>query len=132
MRVPGHSPLCQTFFTYQREGDAALPFGAGQLSLAPVAIYKTAPKYELVIAVREGATISIRLEFRSDIYEQATMERFAHRLELMLATCIEAPTRTLASLDVLLDSERTVAHTGFQTPELDEALSWPVTTKSTV
>lgn len=64
-------------------------------------------KFDISLAATEGnGTISFKIDFRADLYDRATIERFAGHFLMLLADAGRNPDKPLAELEILTPSER--------------------------
>ena len=65
-----------------------------------------ATHYPLALIVRPGEELQLRLDYRPDLFDAATVETLGRRLIRLLAAAVAAPERALGGLDILEASER--------------------------
>ncbi|MBV6325446.1 non-ribosomal peptide synthetase [Duganella violaceipulchra] len=108
-----HSPVFQTMLSLDNTaggGALALP----GLTLAPHATPRTTSHFELSLALADdGATIAGSLDYASDLFDHATVERYAGYLLQLLAAMVAAPARPLADLPLLDAAQRRQLLAGF-------------------
>ncbi|WP_326545281.1 amino acid adenylation domain-containing protein [Mycolicibacterium sp. ND9-15] len=111
-----HHPLVQVMLAWQNWQDsdavAGLSLGAAQVSQMP-ADTRTA-RMDLTVSLGERWTptgapegISGTVEFRTDVYDAASIEVLIERLGRVVAAMTADPTRALSSVDVLDAAEHT-------------------------
>ena len=72
-----------------------------------VAAQPGASKFDLAIFVNEGADrVAIKWQFKTDLFERATIERLARHFELLLRGALEDPQRPIAELRLVEESRR--------------------------
>ncbi|MFO0758294.1 MAG: non-ribosomal peptide synthase/polyketide synthase [Byssovorax sp.] len=100
-----HSPLFSVMFLHQRPGGQA-PSVPG-LDLHPVSIAGTVAKLDLTLALIEGRDgLSIAIEYRSELFDPATIDRMLERFAVLLQGIIHSPGAPLADLPLLPAPER--------------------------
>jgi amino acid adenylation domain-containing protein len=90
-RNPAYSPVAQVGFSYI--GKTFTPdFQLDNLSIKPLEIERVVAKYDLtLIAVETGAGLQINLEYNTDLYTAATIEKlYQHYIDL-LEQCLANP-----------------------------------------
>ncbi|WP_436534841.1 amino acid adenylation domain-containing protein [Actinoplanes sp. HUAS TT8] len=104
-RSLGHHPLFQVMVSYQ----AALPEIAGfpGTEVTPRLVATGTAKFDLTVDVAErpdGLTGSV--EYRTDLFEHATVTDFADRLVRLLEALASGPDTAISSVDLLTEAER--------------------------
>ena len=104
-RSLSHSPLFQVMFVLQNApiGELDLP----GLSLTPLEQPFPVAKFDLTLSVmvRDGE-LHCNWEYATDLFEAATIARFAERYRTLLEVITEVPERALAALSLLTETER--------------------------
>ncbi|HEY0783876.1 MAG TPA: condensation domain-containing protein, partial [Thermoanaerobaculia bacterium] len=102
------SPLFQVLFALEAAPRAALDLPG--LSLAPLPFGRPAggvAKFDLTWTVAEGASgLGSSLEFSTDLFDRATIARWASHLERLLAAVVDDPALPLSRLPLLSAAER--------------------------
>lgn len=112
-RDPGHNPLFQVMFGLQNAN--ALPDntrsmgGAADEDSSPV-VYpppgSTLAKFDLVLTgIESGSGVTAIWEYRTDIFQHATITRMAQHFETLLESALDHPAQPLSSLNMLDDAE---------------------------
>ncbi|MFL5108598.1 MAG: amino acid adenylation domain-containing protein, partial [Xanthobacteraceae bacterium] len=83
----------------------SLSADAGGVRLSTVRGYD-ATHYALTLFVVPGDRLQLRLDFRADLFDRATVEGLAARFVRLLAGAVAAPERAIGSLDILGAEER--------------------------
>ncbi|MFL5000740.1 MAG: amino acid adenylation domain-containing protein, partial [Xanthobacteraceae bacterium] len=83
----------------------SLSADAGGVRLSTVRGYD-ATHYPLTLFVVPGGRLQLRLDFRADLFDRATVEGLAARFVRLLAGAVAAPERAIGSLDILGNEER--------------------------
>ncbi|HVR99010.1 MAG TPA: MupA/Atu3671 family FMN-dependent luciferase-like monooxygenase, partial [Thermoanaerobaculia bacterium] len=101
----GRTPLFQVSLTLQNTPFA--PVEIPGLSWRPLPVGTGTAKFHLSLALTEVAGgLDGTLEYRTDLFERATMERLAGQLERLLSGAVEWPERRVADLSLLSEAER--------------------------
>ena len=105
-RQLSHAPLFRVVFTMQDTvgGEEAL----GDATLAPYAFDHGTVKFDLTMLageVREG--VQLHVEYRTDLFDLATVERILGHLQTLLAAAAERPELPISQLPLLTHDERT-------------------------
>ena len=103
--VPGRQPLFQVMFTLLNDPtrDMALP----GLKVAPIAVDCGAAPYDLrLIMTRTEAGLDGALEYDSDLFDAATIDRMIGHFKVLLGAAVADPDRRLSDLPLLTDAER--------------------------
>src|SRR5262249_41986558 len=72
-----------------------------------------ATHYPLALIVQPGAELKLRLDYRSDLFDRGTVDRFGERLVRLLAGAVADAGRPVGELSILAASERAVLLEGF-------------------
>ncbi|PAU49196.1 non-ribosomal peptide synthetase [Streptomyces albireticuli] len=110
-RSLARNPLFQVMVGYHNRVAGALELPGLAMEYVPVEA-RTA-KFDLVFSFTEetaadgeGGTLGCRLEYATDLYDRATVERLADRLRLLVAAVADAPGLPVSQVDVLTADER--------------------------
>ena len=100
-RVTGHDHLFDTLFVYEN-----YPVDTGALSRTnelAITEFTTSESthYPLTLQARAGHELGLRVEFDTDLFDPATIERLTERFKRVLVEMTADPTRRLSSMDVL-------------------------------
>ena len=100
-RVTGHDHLFDTLFVYEN-----YPVDTGALSRTnelAITEFTTSESthYPLTLQARAGHELGLRVEFDTDLFDPATIERLTERFNRVLVAMTADPTRRLSSMDVL-------------------------------
>ncbi|CAJ1495600.1 non-ribosomal peptide synthetase [[Mycobacterium] burgundiense] len=112
-----HHPLIQAMLTWQnlpwRSTDPAAGLSLGSVRAVPLPAETRTARMDLVFSLAErfaedGAPAGIEgiVEFRTDVYDAASIETMVRRLERVLVAMTGDPGRRLSSVDVLDGAER--------------------------
>ncbi|GAA4703571.1 hypothetical protein GCM10023263_46960 [Phytohabitans rumicis] len=110
-RSAGRHPLVQVLLAWQQPlGDLALP----GLACEPVPVHTGTSRLDLSVSVgeRDGG-LAGTVEYRTDLFDESTVESLIARLERLLAAMVQNPDRRLGDVDVLSDVERELILTGW-------------------
>ena len=118
-RDPGTSPLFQTMFVLQQglpEGELAWTalngvegtrVRVGELALEAILLEQRAAQFELALTmVKNSDGLSAALEFNTDLFDVASIERMAGHLSVLLSGIAEQPDRAISQLPILTSAER--------------------------
>ena len=104
-------PLFQVMLAMQSTAPAGLELAGLRTAAQPVALGSA--KFDLSLSLLEqrtaqGAPAGIAgvLEYATDLFDRASMEAMAARLQRLVAAAVAAPDRALGSLDILSAAER--------------------------
>ncbi|WP_156781273.1 condensation domain-containing protein, partial [Mycobacterium gordonae] len=111
-RSLAHHPLVQVVLSWQNLPTAADGSGLGEVELTPLPIDVHTARMDLdfFLAERwdesgEPAGIGGEVEFRTDVFDTASIEVLVERLRRVLAALVADPTRRLSSIDLLDEAE---------------------------
>ena len=101
-----HHPLVQVMLAWQNNEAGKLSLGDVQVTPLPVETRTARTDLTFSLAERfteagEPAGISGEVEFRTDVFDAASIEALIERLERVLVALTADPTRRLSSMDVL-------------------------------
>jgi natural product biosynthesis luciferase-like monooxygenase protein len=109
-RGADHNPLFQVSFMLEQlpAVDAHVPGMSWEPTLrAPDGAVAGTAKFDLSLAMVETASgLDGALEYRSDLFREDTIRRFAGHLEVLLRAAAAAPGRRVRDLPILTDAER--------------------------
>ncbi|HEX2252566.1 MAG TPA: condensation domain-containing protein, partial [Thermoanaerobaculia bacterium] len=99
------SPLFQVMFAFQNAPRERLALGG--VELAPFRVEGTTAKFDLTLAmVERGGGLGGTLEYRTDLFDEATIERLLGHWRTLLAGIVAEPEARLSSLPLLSGAER--------------------------
>lgn len=99
-RTLSHSPLFQVMFSFQNAPEKALELP--NLTLTPVPIPNATAKFDLLLTMGEsGGQLSADWEYNCDLFESATIERFADHFATLLGQMVQQPNAPIDSLSLL-------------------------------
>ncbi|HEY0735637.1 MAG TPA: amino acid adenylation domain-containing protein [Herpetosiphonaceae bacterium] len=99
------SPLFQVLFTLQNTpvGELSLP----ELTLRPLPPNFTAAKFDLSFEIVEHAHgLHVGIEYNTDLFDAATIERLASHYQTVLETFVGNPAQRLSHIELLSTAER--------------------------
>jgi amino acid adenylation domain-containing protein/FkbM family methyltransferase len=104
-RSLNRAPLFQTAFALQ---NARLPeLALGDLKMTPFELETSTAKFDLMLVLEEsGEGLSGSFEYNTDLFEKATVEALAVRLERLLQAAAETPDTPLSALPCLDEAEQ--------------------------
>ncbi|WP_156660531.1 condensation domain-containing protein, partial [Mycobacterium sp. 852002-10029_SCH5224772] len=110
-RNMAHHPLVQVMLAWQN--NAPVDMSLGDVRVTPLPLETRVARMDLVWSLAErwdegGAPAGIggTVEFRTDVFDAATIETLVTRLHQVLVAMTADPARPLSAIDVLDDSER--------------------------
>lgn len=102
-----HSPLFQVMFALQTTARTAVTLPASGLKLGPVDSHSGTSKFDLTLFMMDdGSQISGALEFNTDLFDVATIERMLGHFHNLLASLVDQPDLPVGSLELLSTAER--------------------------
>ncbi|WP_459965279.1 amino acid adenylation domain-containing protein, partial [Mycobacterium avium] len=111
-----HHPLVQVMLAWQNfagHDDPAAALALGDLDVTSVPVHDQSARMDLVFSLAERwnpdgefAGIGGRVEFRTDVFDAATIETLIERLRRVLEVMTGDPGRPLSAVDLLDDAER--------------------------
>ncbi len=114
-RSMAHHPLVQVVLAWQnfgwQAGDAA-GLSLGELQVEPLAVDTKTARMDLTFNLAERwddagepAGIGGGVEFRTDVFDAASIEKIVGRLQRVLEAMTSEPARPMSALDVFLDAD---------------------------
>ncbi|MFY2561144.1 amino acid adenylation domain-containing protein [Corallococcus terminator] len=104
-RDPSYSPLFQVMFALQ-SGVAQPPTAAG-LSMESREVRTATSKFDLLLATVESPEgLHCAVEYNTDLFSAATIERMLGHFETLLSAAARQPDSSVTSLPLLSDTER--------------------------
>ncbi|WP_442791741.1 amino acid adenylation domain-containing protein [Mycolicibacterium sp. ND9-15] len=109
-RLLAHHPLVQVVLAWQnrQDNDAAAGLPLGDVQATPLPVETRTARMDLVFSLAERFTeagqpagIGGTVEYRTDVFDAASIEMLIGRLERVLAAMTADPTDRLSSIDVL-------------------------------
>ena len=106
-RGASRSPLFQAALVLQ---NAPMPeLRLGEVDLEPVELPSSAARYDLTLTLWDGREeLTGKLEYSTDLFEEATAKRLLEQLERLLRAAVEAPDTRVSALPLLTPEERDV------------------------
>ena len=100
-RVTGHDQLFDTLLVYENYPvDTAALSGTNEFAITEITTSEST-HYPLTLEARAGHELGLRVEFDTDLFDPATIERLTERFNRVLVAMTADPTRRLSSMDVL-------------------------------
>ncbi|WP_224770501.1 condensation domain-containing protein, partial [Mycobacterium simulans] len=100
-RIAGQDKLFDTLFVYENYPlDTEQARGADALVITDVAVQE-ATHYPLSVQAIPGDELRLRIEYRTDVFDAASIEALVGRLRKILVAMTADPDRRLSSIDVL-------------------------------
>ena len=102
-RDPSRNPLVQVAFQL-----VSLPKGHVKGSADTLAIERGTANFDLCWSLMEDGTggVNGRIEYSTDLFEVATIDRMAHHYQRLLEAAVTEPDRPLGELELMSDDER--------------------------
>ncbi|MBI2197270.1 MAG: AMP-binding protein, partial [Candidatus Rokubacteria bacterium] len=99
------APLVQTLFVLQDPARAS--FSLDGLTVTPVEVHSATAKFDLTASLAETVDgLRVTLEYSTDLFEPATMERMLGHYERLLEGIVTDPAQSLSRLPLLTAPER--------------------------
>ncbi len=100
-RVTGHDQLFDTFFVYENYPiDTGALLGVHELAVTEFTS-REYNHYPLAVQALPGRELGLRVEFDTEVFDAASIERLIERLQRVVAAMTADPTRRLSSMDLL-------------------------------
>ena len=120
-RAEGHAPLFQVSFQSMATEARALLLGDAEVT--PMPIDFGIAKFEMQLILRDTAEgMQGTVEYRSDLFDAATIERMMRHFEVLLAAALRSPTTPISQLPILTEAERAQQLVEWN----DTDAAWPV------
>jgi amino acid adenylation domain-containing protein/FkbM family methyltransferase len=104
-RSLNQNPLFQVMFMHQNASRA--PMELGGIRLQPLSVDNQTAKFDVTMSLSEdGDELRGWLSYNADLFEPATIDRMIAHYRVLLSAIAEQPESTLATLPLLLESER--------------------------
>ena len=104
-RDTSRNPLFQVAFVFDKT--MAPPLALPNARLRPLTVERGTAKFDLTLSLQEdGRELSALLEYSTDLFDAATIERMGRHFQRLLEGISARPDRRLADLPLLLDDER--------------------------
>jgi len=101
-----HSPLFQVMFALQSTQMQSRSFPSSDLTVAPVEAHSGTAKFDLTLFMVEDADqLSGALEYNTDLFDAATVERMLNHFESLLEGIVADPDQAIAELPLLTEAE---------------------------
>ena len=109
---PAYPPLAQVGFALQNIGSANLNGGdphtrtqLGNISIEGIGAARKSAKYDMIFFVTEGDDFGGSIEYNTDLYNRATIERLARHVKHVLAQMVQNPNTHLAAISLVSHDE---------------------------
>src|SRR5207247_1091607 len=117
-RTPGQTPLVQVLFTLQ--GAPLPPLELAGLRLTARAAESGTAKFDLAVELAETAEgLWGSIEYRTNLFDAATVARLAAHFQVLLAGIAADPTRRIATLPILTAAEQRQVHEAWNATAAD-------------
>ncbi|WP_139802017.1 non-ribosomal peptide synthetase, partial [Mycobacterium angelicum] len=105
-RITGHDRLFDTLFVYENYPiDAAALLEGHDLTITEMTS-RESTHYPLVLQALPGRELGFRVEFATDVFDEARICTLVDRLERVLVAMVGDPQRRLSSVEVVDEAER--------------------------
>ncbi len=105
LRSPSHSPLIQVMFAWQNTPLETLEFPGIAVRVLPTR--RTKAKFDLLLDLQEtGNTITGGIEYATSLFDQATIQRYAGYLGMLLKAMVAGDNEAVDCLPILPEAER--------------------------
>jgi acyl carrier protein len=105
-RIAGQERLFDTVFVYENYPiDTAAPLGADEVVITEFTS-RDYYHYPLTVQAGPGRELNLRVQFRTDVFDAASIETLIERFKRVLGAMTADPTRRLSSMDLLGGGER--------------------------
>ncbi|MEV6325911.1 amino acid adenylation domain-containing protein [Nocardia sp. NPDC051787] len=105
-----HNPIVQVMFAWQNT--ATIEYAFDGLDITTVPIHTRTARSDLTISIEERRTstglpagLGGSVEFRTDVFDTATITRLVHRLHRVLTAVVTEPGKSIGSIDILGNQE---------------------------
>jgi amino acid adenylation domain-containing protein len=99
------SPLCQVMMVLQNAPLPTMEFGG--LRLEGLEVESGTAKFDLTLVMEEGSGgLNAALKYRTDLFDQSTIERMASHFQRLLKSILERPERRISEMEMLSEDER--------------------------
>lgn len=118
-RGTGHNPLFDVFFSYvNRIGNVDIN-NSLDITIEPHGVAYTSAKFDLSFEVIDADQISFIFNYRTDLFNTTSIERFSGSLLRIIDEVLENKTQLLSEINILSDSERTQLLVDFNSTSVD-------------
>ena len=123
-RSLSHTPIFQVAFVLQNAPTQVLKLPG--VTIEPLAINSGVAKFDLHLDASETPDgLHLLMEYSTDLFDRATIDRMLSQYERMLAGFVDNPSQPVAQIDLLSQAERTLLKTWNATVRPYPALSVP-------
>ena len=101
----GHEPLFNTWFVMQAEKSVALKLS--DATVTTMATDYASAKFDILLgAIELPSGLDIVLEYRTDLFDSTSIERFGVHFETLLRSAVQTPNDPVSTLNLLPEAER--------------------------
>ena len=109
-RITGQAQLFDTLFVYENYPiDTGALFGDHELAITEITS-RERTHYPLVVQASPGHELTLRVEFRTDVFDAASVEALVERLQRVLVAMTADPAARVSSVDLLDGGEHARLH----------------------
>ncbi len=107
-RDPSRHPVFQVLFVLQNAPQAALRLSELEVKWMEEQWREAAEDFDLALTAEENAqgTVSLRLDYRTDLFEEATAARMLEQLQTLLESVVADPDHRISEVALLGEGER--------------------------
>nr|WP_228530640.1 MULTISPECIES: non-ribosomal peptide synthetase [Myxococcaceae] len=114
-RLGGRPPIVRAFFSLQDAKNR--PKGLGEVSISQVHVLPPAAADDMMLWMMEGRDgLLAMLNYSTELFDQATAQRFLQQLRTLLSEVVRDPTQSLARLRLLPEAESAALQRAGHTP----------------
>ncbi|HJT56498.1 MAG TPA: amino acid adenylation domain-containing protein [Ktedonobacteraceae bacterium] len=99
-----HTPLFQVMFILRNASHSSVSLP--DLAIETQEIDNGTAKFDIMLTITESGSLHGTIEYRTDLFEAATIERMARHYQQLLMSIVEQPDRRISCLQLLSDGER--------------------------
>ena len=126
-RDPSRSPVFQVMFTLQKAqllddkglslfalGESGASMETGELKLESLELEMRTSQFDLAVSIAEaGGRLAVSIEYNSDLFNEATINRIARHYGNILSEVAAAPGKAISEISFLDKAERDLLLTGW-------------------
>ena len=102
-----HSPIFQAMLVVDVDTPDDDAMQLGEATLTPLATHSGSAKFDLTLGITQSRSQWHGwLEYSTDLFDRATVERFVQHFRTLLEHAVEEPARRIDDLEILTSSER--------------------------
>jgi non-ribosomal peptide synthetase component F len=122
-RAASHTPLYQVMFALQNVPQVST--STQELKLGAFKAENETAKYDLtLVMVSTGKSINGSLEYNTDLFDEATIEKMTRHFQRLLQSIVAGPDSRLKELEMLTEAESLLLQKPLAIAELDQGFSF--------